>query len=238
MKRTALSVIAAVMAVLAVQGFNASMVAAQVSASREICDPNADFFLGIENYPQAVRLHRAYLAKHPNDALAHYHLGFAYGMLGKRSAELRQYHKAVALGLTHWDLFLNLGLAELDNGNLDAAASDLRVSVLLGPYHPESHFNLGLVDERLGLLTQAEQQMLTSLALDPTQLDARNMLGLIYARLGDKARAQAEWLALVHDAPGYGPARANLEILESKPLVTAVSGGQKVAFTQPSRSAR
>jgi tetratricopeptide (TPR) repeat protein len=237
-KRTALLVVAAVMAVLVVQWFRLSTAVAATSATRQICDPKADFYLGIEDYPQAVRLHRAFLAKHPGDALAHYHLGFAYGMLGERSAELRQYREAVALGLTHWDLFLNLGLAEMENGNLNAAANDFRVSVLLGPTHPESHFNLGLVDERLGLLTEAEQQMLASLELDPTQLGARNMLGIIYARLSDTARATSEWRALIRDAPGYGPARDNLDILEHQPVVTASGGGQEVAFTRAEPAAR
>ena len=238
MKRTALLLVAAVMAVLVVQWFQVSTAVAATSATRQICDPNADFYLGIEDYPEAVRLHRAFLAKHPDDGLAHYHLGFAYGMLGERSAELRQYREAVALGLTHWDLFLNLGLAELENGNLDAAANDFRLSALLGPNHPESHFNLGLVDERLGRLTEAEQQMLASLELDPNQVDARNMLGIIYARLGQKTRAAAEWRALIRDAPGYGPARANLAILEHRPAVTASRGGRKVSFTRTEPATR
>jgi tetratricopeptide (TPR) repeat protein len=237
-KRTALLVVAAVMAVLVVPCFRASTSVAAPAATRQVCDPNADFFLGVEDYPKAVQLHRAFLSKHPDDALAHYHLGFAYGMLGERSAELRQYQEAVALGLTHWDLFLNLGLAEMENGNLNAAANDFRVSVLLGPSHPESHFNLGLVDERLGLLTEAEQQMLVSLELDPTQVDARNMLGIIYARIGDRTRAAAEWRALIRDAPGYEPARANLDILEHQPVVTASGPGQKVAFIRAERAAR
>jgi tetratricopeptide (TPR) repeat protein len=238
LKRTALLLLAAVMAVMVVQWSKFSTVAAARSATRQICDPNADFYLGIQDYPEAVRLHRAYLAKHPDDALAHYHLGFAYGMLGERSAELRQYRKAVALGLTHWDLFLNLGFAEMESGDLHRAANDFRVSVLLGPNHPESHFNLGLVDERLGLLTQAEQQMLASLELDPTQLDARNMLGIIFARLGEKTRAAAEWRTLIRDAPDFGPARANLAILEHQPALAVSRDNRKISFTRAAPATR
>lgn len=237
MKRAALIATAVAMAVLVVWCFKASTAEAASSATREICNPKADFFLGTENYAQAVRSHEAILARHPDDALAHYHLGFAYGMLGRRSAELREYRQAVALGLTNWDLFLNLGLAEMESGDLNAAASAFRVSVLLGQNHPEPHFNLGLVDERLGLLGQAEQQMLASLALDPAQLDARNMLGVIYARLGERQRAAHEWRRLIHDAPDYGPARMNLEILERKPVV-ASAAGEKVAFTAIERAGR
>jgi Flp pilus assembly protein TadD len=92
--------------------------------------------------------------KHPDNALAHYHLGFAQGMTGNRTAEVREYQRAAALGLRNWDLFLNLGLAQLENGDLDAATDNLRRAVLLGENHPESHFNLALVYERRGLLAE------------------------------------------------------------------------------------
>src|SRR5437879_12482898 len=75
----------------------------------EICDATADYFLGVEDYPETVKLHRLLVAAHPNEALAHYHLGFAYGMLGRRSAELAEYRRAGSLGLQQWDFFRNTG---------------------------------------------------------------------------------------------------------------------------------
>ena len=70
---------------------------------------------------KAIRLHAEVVRKHPDDALSHYHLGFAEGMVGNRTAEVNEYQRAAALGLRNWDLFLNLGLAQLENGDLDAA---------------------------------------------------------------------------------------------------------------------
>jgi tetratricopeptide (TPR) repeat protein len=220
-RRTALLVAAAVMAVLVVPWLKVSRVAAATPVTEQVCDPKADFFLGVENYPEAIRAHRALIEKRPGNALARYHLGFAYGMTGNKSAELREYREALALGLTRWDFFLNLGLAELDSGDLNAASDMLRVAVLLAPEHPEPHFNLGLVYERQGLLAEAEQQMLASLMINPTQVDARNMLGVIYARRGDSTRAAMEWRALLRDSPDYAPARANLALLAKKPPALA-----------------
>jgi hypothetical protein len=37
------------------------------------------------------------------------------------------------LGLRTWDLFLNLGLAELEGGDIDAATHSLRMAVESGP---------------------------------------------------------------------------------------------------------
>jgi tetratricopeptide (TPR) repeat protein len=111
----------------------------------EICDATADYFLGVEDYPETAKLHRLLIAAHPNDALAHYHLGFAYGMLGRHSEELAEYRQAASLGLKQWDFSLNLGLVYLEDGNSEAAIDALTTAVAaLGPDHPEGHFNLGL----------------------------------------------------------------------------------------------
>ena len=182
--------------------------------SDEVCDPIADYYLGMEDYPEAIRLHKMVISRNPNNALAHYHLGFAYGMIGKHDEELRQYRDAVDLGLSDWALFLNLGLLYLESQRLEAATDVLRLATLLGPDRPETHFNLGLVYERRGMLGPAEQEILLSLRLDAEQPDALNTLGVIYAEEGNYARAREEWTDLVRTRPAYEPARANLTILD------------------------
>jgi tetratricopeptide (TPR) repeat protein len=180
----------------------------------QICDPLADYFLGMEDYPEAIKRHLAVIKAQPNNALAYYHLGFAYGLMGEHKRELADYEKAISLGLSDWQLFLNLGLLYLENRQNRDATEVLRLATLLGPDRAETHFNLGLAYERMGLLEQAEQQVLLSLQIDPNQIDAQNTLGAIYAEEGDYTRAHQEWTDLVQANPGYAPARANLTILE------------------------
>src|SRR6266446_5084675 len=109
-----------------------------VSASEEeICDVNADFALGLEEYPAAIALHSIVLRAHNDNALAHYHLGFAYGMTGRTTEEINEYLAAARLRLDKWDLFLNLGLAYLSQNDSPDAIKALRTAVLLGPDHPE-----------------------------------------------------------------------------------------------------
>ena len=180
---------------------------------QQVCNERADYALGVEDYPRAIRLHEEVVRKHPDDALAHYHLGFALGMMGNRTAEVSEYQEAAALGLRDWDLFLNLGLAQLENGDLKASTGSLQQAVLLGETHPESHFNLALVFERRGMHADAEREMLASLQLNPHQADARNLLGVIYAQEGRTASAWLVWRELVQDVPDYAPARTNLALL-------------------------
>jgi tetratricopeptide (TPR) repeat protein len=180
----------------------------------QICDPLADYFLGMEDYPEAIQRHLMVIREHPDDALAHYHLGFAYGAMGRHRLELREYQKAIELGLSDWQLFLNLGVLELERSHLASATRILGLAALLGPYRPETHYNLGLAYERRGMLTDAEQEMLLSLQLDPRQADVRNSLGVIYAEEGHYLQAHEEWSDLLSSEPDYTPARANLAILE------------------------
>jgi Flp pilus assembly protein TadD len=187
--------------------------AAAGSGEQQVCDVSADYALGVENYSEAIRLHSEVVREHPDDALAHYHLGFAQGMMGNRTAEVREYQRASALGLRNWDLFLNLGLAQLGNGDVDAATDSLRQAVFLGENHSESHFNLALVYERRGLHADAEREMLASLQLNPGQPDAQNALGVIYAQEGKTVSASLVWRELVREVPDYQPARTNLALL-------------------------
>ena len=184
------------------------------ASDEQVCDPLADYFLGMEDYPEAIKRHRAVIDDDPGNALAHYHLGFAYGVVGEHRQELAEYQKAIELGLDDWQLFLNLGLLYLEGGQTQDATQVLRLATLLGPDRPETHFNLALAYERRGALAQAEQEALLSLQIDPSQPDARNTLGAIYAEEGKYVRASEEWNELVGEIPDYTPARTNLAILQ------------------------
>jgi Flp pilus assembly protein TadD len=187
---------------------------AGTQSSDQVCDATADYFLGAEDYREAVTTHQRVVATHPADALAHYHLGFAYGMTGDRQREIGEYREAAALGLREWDLYLNLGRAQLESGELTGASRALNTAVALAPKRPEAHFNLGLDYERRGMLAAASDELETSLRLDPRQPDALNMMGLIYAKEGNYPRAREVWNGLARTEPDFEPARLNLAILD------------------------
>ncbi len=213
-KRFSSRLLIAMIVVLVLDWPASGRAAGSQDADKQVCDPVADYFLGMEDYPEAIRRHQMVIRAHPTNALAHYHLGFAYGLMGQREFELKEYQKAVALGLNDWELFLNLGLLEFDSGYLRTATEVLKLATLLGPQRPETHFNLGLAYERGGMFAEAEQEMLLSLQLDPRQADVRNSLGVIYAEEGRYLLAHEEWTDLLSTEPSYTPARSNLAILE------------------------
>jgi Flp pilus assembly protein TadD len=158
-------------------------------------------------------LHQRLLRSEPNNALAHYHLGFAYGMSGRDSEELAEYLKAASLGLKNWDLFLNLGLAYLGEHELAAAANALEMAVLLGPAHAEAHFNLAIIYEREKRWRDALREITVARRLAPEDPDVENENAIICVETGDFVGAKDIWTSLAELVPGYAPARANLSTL-------------------------
>jgi Flp pilus assembly protein TadD len=191
----------------------------QAGASKEeICDVDADVALGVEDYPLAIALHRKVLRANNDNALAHYHLGFAYGMTGRLSDEISEYLAAAKLGLNKWDLFLNLGLAHLRQNDWPMAVKALQTAVLLGPDRPQAHFNLAIAYERANRLPEALQEITVALRLAPLDPDEGNTKAIICAELADFVCARDEWAHLVQVAPDYTPARVNLGILDRSHL--------------------
>ena len=191
-----------------------SVIATGVMAiEKQACDVAADIALKAENYPAAIDLHRKFLQSEEDSAIAHYHLGFAYGMIGRVSDEISEYRSAIALGFNTWDLFLNLGLAYYDQHDLMGATTALERAVSLGPQYADTHFNLAVVYERENRLTEALREIIAALILAPENLDAANTDAVICAKMGDLASARNIWKQLLQAAPDYAPARTNLAVL-------------------------
>jgi hypothetical protein len=129
-----------IIAILIGLGILIATAPSQAGSQDQLCDVRADYALRAEDYPRAIALHLKLLRSDSHNALAHYHLGFAYSMVGDSAKEVSEYTEAVRLGLDQWDLFMNLGLAYLDQEELGKAISALEIAVLLGPGHPETHF--------------------------------------------------------------------------------------------------
>lgn len=188
---------------------------ASAAALGAVCDVEADYALGLKNYPEAIKLHQQLITLHPGNALAHYHLAFAYGMMGRGEDEIDEYLAAVALGDDDWDLYLNLGLAYLEKGKIEESIQSLKHGLLIASEHYELHLDLAIAYERSGRLAEALQAISTALSLNPKDPEVRNVRAAVYAELGELRRAHDEWKLLALTAPDYAPARDNLELLEN-----------------------
>ena len=62
------------------------------------------------DFETGLLLHNRFLEKCPDNGLALYHVGFAYGQMGAYQEEVLYYLKAIQAGFKDTNLFFNLDL--------------------------------------------------------------------------------------------------------------------------------
>src|ERR1019366_1151976 len=67
-----------------------------------------------KNYAKAVDLLTSFLKDYPNDATAHFELGYVYGILKRNDDSISEYRRAAELKSNFAEAYLNMGLAMLE----------------------------------------------------------------------------------------------------------------------------
>ena len=78
-----------------------------------------------KNYARAVELLTGFLKDYPNDATAHFELGYVYGTLKRNDDSISEYRRAAELKPNFAEAYLNMGLAMLEAKDFTEAASPL-----------------------------------------------------------------------------------------------------------------
>lgn len=189
----------------------------KISPAQEICNEEADRLLAAEEFQKTVELHREIIRRAPDLALAHYHLGIAYGQIAQYEQEVQEYQRAIALGLQQADLYYNLGIALGEEfHDYPGAIAAFAQAVRLAPNDAEFHYNLGfayLLNNEQG---PAERELQEALRLDPTNLSARLSLGSLYADQKEFEKAKDQWNDVLRLDPSNAEALANLKWLEGQ----------------------
>lgn len=187
----------------------------KISPAQEICDEEADRLLAAGEWQKTIDLHQVIIRQTPNPALAHYHLGIAYGEIEQYDQEVQEYQRAIALGLQKADLYYNLGIAlGEDFHDYPGAIEAFNQAVRLAPNDADFHYNLGfayLLNNEQG---RAEQELQEALRLDPTNLPAGLSLGSLYADQKEFQKAADQWKEVLRLDPSNVEALANLKWLE------------------------
>jgi tetratricopeptide (TPR) repeat protein len=98
------------------------------------CSPKADQAMADGDIETGLHEHARFVAKHPENPLAHYHLGYAFGQTGDIKQEIAHYEEAVSLGYDDNDqLFFNLAMAYGELGQLEKAVAALEKSLAIAP---------------------------------------------------------------------------------------------------------
>jgi Flp pilus assembly protein TadD len=156
-----------------------------------------------KNFAKAVELLTGFLKDYPNDATAHFQLGYVYGILKRNDDSISEYRRATELKSNFGEAYLNLGLAMLEAKDFVDAASPLERAAELMPAKPKPRYLAGLALERSGNFGAAITQYESAASLDAKDFDTIFHWGLALLhedRAEDAERHLREAIALRVDS--------------------------------------
>ncbi len=162
-----------------------------------------------KDFQAAAQDYQDYLAKKPDDALAHFGLGYAFMSLEKLNDARSEYEKALAIDPKMGPAYLNLGLTLLDSDPA-AAIPPLQQAVNLIPNQAAPKFLLGTALEKTHKFPEAIEQYQSAVAIDGTDFNMRFALGRVLLMAGRPAEAEPEFRAAAEMRPDVAPARLGL----------------------------
>jgi len=141
-----------------------------------------------KDYPEAVKQFIAAGEADPSQSAVWANLGEAYNQLAKsKSGDERKdaltkgieaYQKALALKPDDGSLHHNMGLLEVNAGQVEQGVAELQKAAQLSPDAAgQYYFNLGAVLTNSGKYDEAAQAFQNSIKADPTRADAYYQLG-------------------------------------------------------------
>jgi len=165
----------------------------------------AQQYLNKSDFPHAITVLGQYLALEPDDAVAHFQLGYALSNIKHDGDAAKEYARAAELKPDFAEAHLNLGLALLETDPAAAAVSFKRAAELM-PKQAKPLFLEGSALERSGNDAGAVTLYGQAADLDPKSFDIYFAWGRALLRSGDAAGAEQRFrqaLALRADsAPG------------------------------------
>jgi tetratricopeptide (TPR) repeat protein len=165
------------------------------------------------DYQTGIRLYEQIIAKDPNNALAHYYLGYAYGQTGNRLDEVDFYKKAVSLGYKTDQIYHNLGEAYLELGQVTESIRAFKQGLAINSNSADNHFGLAKAYHETQSWHLAEQELLKTIGLEPRVVEFREFLGLFYMERRDFLKAAEQFEQILEIDPDHEGARLYLNQL-------------------------
>lgn len=187
-----------------------------------------------KDYPAAAQNYQQYLAKKPDNAVAHFELGYADMSMQRLVDAKAEYEKAISLDPSMGPAYLNLGLTLVDTDPA-AAVPNLQKALELIPNQPGPKFLLGMAFEHTGKLAAAVEQYQAAEALDGADFNIRYALGRVLLASGRASEAEPEYRAALTLQPDSAPARLGLarSLLAQKELDAAAAQLASYLQAQP-----
>ena len=169
----------------------------------------AEEALGKKDFAGAIEALQKYIERKPEDALAHFQLGFAYTGLKQWESAKAEYSKAIELDSKLAAAHLNLGLLLLER-DPSAALPPLSKAAELLPDQARPRLLLGTALERSHRLEAALEQYQAAQRLEPNNQEIHFALARALLASKRPAEAETEWNKVLELRPNSTGARLGL----------------------------
>jgi protein O-mannosyl-transferase len=135
-------------------------------------------------FQEAIREYRLAIANEtePDEACAsHANMGAIFIRENQLPEAISEFNAAIGIRPKNWLPYLNRGLVEYTQGDLEAATRDFSQSLRLTPT-PKAYLWLGKAQEDKGLLAQAESNYESALRMEPDLREAQTQLSAVRAK--------------------------------------------------------
>lgn len=144
------------------------------------CDPEADKAVESGDIEAGLHAHARFVTEHPDNPLARYHLGYAFGLAGDIAHEIAQYEAALSLGYIHDEqLFFNLGMAYAETGQDSKAVDAFEKALALDPDSIDTLSELEVMYQKMGEIRNERRILERHLELEPDNDAVRQRLDII-----------------------------------------------------------
>jgi Flp pilus assembly protein TadD len=194
-----------------------------------------------EDYATAEADYQKYLAQKPEDASAHFDLGFVYTAQHEKEKAEGEYRRAIELNPKMTEAYLNLGISLMPD-DPKAAVAPLEKVTELDYSYAKGHYLLGAAKERAGDLPSAMQEYAIAERLDPNDAEIHLTLGRADLASGNSAAtAEEEFREALKLEPHDAEAQLGLAqslIAEKKSAEAAASLGDYLSEKPDDAQAR
>jgi len=145
---------------------------------------------------EAIRRHKAALARAPNHADLHYRLGLLARQTGDYEQAIRSFKSAIAINPSYSKALVKLAICLKECGAVDEAIEMFQRALRLGRRYVDVHYQLGLLFAQRSRFELAVEQFEEAVAGNDENIAFRANLALALQNVGMVDQAAATWRSI------------------------------------------
>ncbi len=168
------------------------------------------------DYQSELSIWEDTVAKAPENARAHYHVGNSLAWRGELDQAISHYQKSLEIKPNYVEACNNLGLASATRGHFDEAIACYQKAIQIGPNSAVARYNLGNALTECRRVNEAITQYRKALEITPDFAEAHNNLGNALLGSGHFDEAIVHFQKALQIRPDFADARDNLGVAQSR----------------------